>query len=72
MSREENLIHAFIPSDGEMYLLKLLSLSQSNVIILAGTLDQSMLMWKLELWKQISTPPTVLPFSSLHSIRKGK
>lgn len=49
MSRVEKLIHAFIPSDGEMYLLKLLSLSQSNVIILAGTLDQSMLMSRLGL-----------------------
>lgn len=55
-----------------MYLLKLVSLSQSNVIILAETLDQSMPMWRLGLWKQISALASVLPFSSLHNIRQGK
>lgn len=67
-------MYAFIPLDGKMYLLKLLSLSQSNVIILAGTRDQSMLMRSLGLWKQISALPSVLPFllSTQHKANNAK
>lgn len=70
--RVGNLIRAFIPSDGEMCLFKLLSLSQSNELVLAGTPHQSIPERRLGLWKQISTLPSVLPLSSPHRRKQDK
>lgn len=70
--RVGNLIRAFIPLDGEMCLFKLLSLSQPNALVLAGTPHQSIPKRRLGLWKQISTLPSVLPLSFPHRRKQDK